>query len=298
MRQIYLSIILLTVSVSCIFAQELNARVELSAPQLQNTNARTLELLQRVVSDFLNNRSWTGKAIRPEERIDCSFNIIISEYDGSKQYKATAQINSARPVYGTNYNSPILSFRDKYFNFSYVEGEQLDFNENQDLGPLSSLLGFYANIIIGMDMDSFRKSGGTPIFSKARTIMNYSQSSQVEGWRGMEAMDNRYWLITNLVDRAYMPYREFSYAFHREGLDNMFENEAKAKGVMGEIMVRLKEVDRTNTGNVLTNALFTAKSNEFVGLFSKMPGNESVKIYNLLAELDPANISKYETLKK
>lgn len=80
-------------------------------------------------------------------------------------------------------------------------------------------------------------------------------------------------------------------------LDTMVDNEAKAKGIMGELLGRLKEVDRTHTGNVLTNALFTAKSNEFVGLFSKMPGNESVKIYNLLAELDPANISKYETLK-
>lgn len=297
MQRIWISILLFLVLNVSGFSQELNARVELSAPQLQNTNTRTLELLQRVISDFLNNRAWSNSTIQPAERIDCSFNIVITAYDGSKEYKATAQVQSSRPVYGTNYNSPILSFRDKSFHFSYVEGEQLEFNTNQNLGSLSSLLGFYAHVIIGMDMDSFRKSGGTQLLGRARNIVNYSQNSQVEGWRGMEAMDNRYWLITNLLDVKYMPYRDFSYTFHREGLDRMTENEAQAKQTMSSLLPKLKDVDRNNTGNVLTNCFFTAKSNEFVGLFAKMPGNESIKIYNLLVELDPSNSTKYDTLK-
>jgi len=276
----------------------LNARVEISAPQVLNANTRTLEVLKKAIFDFLNNKSWTGVAMRPEERIDCSFNIVLAEYDGMDRYTATAQVNSVRPVFGTNYNSPILSFRDKYFNFTYTEGEQLDFNDEQNLGPLSSLLAFYAYTIVGMDMDSFTKMGGTAMFGKARTIVSYSQSRQNEGWRAMEATDNRYWLINNLTDRKYNPYREFAYVYHREGLDNMVENESEAKKKMGDLLLKLKEVDRSYTGNVWTSAFYTAKSNEFVGLFSKMPGNESVKIYNLLAELDPTHISKYENLKK
>lgn len=279
------------------WGQELLARVEVSAPQVQNANSRTIDFLKKVISDYLNNRSWTESKIRPEERIDCSFNIVISSFDGVNQYQATAQINSARPVFGTNYNSPILSFKDKYFNFSYTEGEQLEFNENQNMGPLSSLLAFYAQVIIGMDMDTFKHMGGTGILGRARNIVNYSQSTQSEGWRAMDATDNRYWLINNLLDRKYFPYREFSYVYHREGLDKMVENELSAKKKMADLLVKLKDVDRSNTGNVMTTVLFTAKSNEFVGLFSKMPGNESVKIFNLLVDLDPANTSKYEKLK-
>ncbi|MFD2553437.1 type IX secretion system protein PorD [Sphingobacterium tabacisoli] len=279
------------------WGQELLARVEISAPQVQNANSRTIDFLKKVVSDYLNNRSWTDHKVKPEERIDCSFNIVISSFDGVSQYKATVQVNSARPVYGTNYNSPVLSFKDKYFNFTYTEGEQLEFNENQNMGTLSSLLAFYAQIIIGMDMDTFKSMGGTSVFGRARNIVNYSQSTQTEGWRAMDATDNRYWLVNNLLDRKYFPYREFSYTYHREGLDLMAEKEIEAKKKMAELLVKLKDVDRSNTGNVLTNALFTAKSNEFVGLFSKMPGNESVKVFNLLADLDPTNVSKYEKLK-
>lgn len=278
-------------------AQELLARVEVSAPQVQNANTRTIEFLKKVISDYLNNRSWTELKIKPEERVDCSFNIVISSFDGANKYQATAQISSARPVYGTNYNTPVFSFKDKYFNFNYTEGEQLEFNENQNMGALSSLLAFYAQVIIGIDMDTFKNMGGTSILGRARNIVNYSQSSQSEGWRAMDATDNRYWLVNNLLDRKYFPYREFYYNYHRECLDKMVENEQMAKKKAAELLAELKSVDRSNTGNVLTTVLYTAKSNEFVGLFSKMPGNESVKIYNLLAELDPTNISKYEKLK-
>lgn len=278
-------------------AQELNARVNVSMPQVQNVNPRTVEVLEKVIFDVLNGRTWSNVTLGPEERIDCSFNIVITDFDGVNKYTATAQINSVRPVYGTNYHSPILSFRDRYFNFTYTEGDYLDFNVEQNMDPLSSLLAFYAYTIIGMDMDTFKNNSGTAMFSQARNIVNYAQSRQNEGWRAMEATDNRYWLINNLLDRNYDAYRTFSYQYHREGLDKMVENEAAAKKRMVALLEELKKVDRMNTGNVLSTAFFTAKSLEFVGLFAKMPGNESARIYNLLAELDPANLPKYERLR-
>lgn len=293
-------LIILLVALLCtteIRAQELNARVEVSAPQLQNLNPRTIELLKNVVSDFLNSRSWTGRNVRPEERIDCSFNIIINSFDGTKNFQATAQVNSARPVFGTNYNSPVLSFRDRQFNFLYEEGEQLDFNENQNMGTLSALFAFYAHVIVGMDLDTFRLQGGSAVLNSARNIMNQAQNLNVEGWRAMDGNESRYWLITNLTSGQYTPYREFAYKYHRDGLDKMVDNEAEAKKLIAELMPRLKDVNRFNTGNVWTSALFTAKANEFVGVFSKMPGNESMKMYNLLVELDPTNQNKYEAIK-
>lgn len=278
-------------------AQELNARVNVSMPQVPNVNPRTVEVLEKVVFDVLNGHTWSNVGLGTQERIDCSFNIVITDFDGINKYTATAQINSVRPVFGTNYHTPVLSFRDRYFNFTYTEGDQLDFNVNQNMNPLSSLLAFYAYTIIGMDMDTFKSKAGTGMFSQARNIVNYSQSRQNEGWRAMEATDNRYWLINNLLDRNYDAYRTFAYQYHREGLDKMVENEAAAKKTMSSLLEQLKNVDRMNPGNVLSNAFYTAKSTEFVGLFTRMPGNESARIYNLLAELDPANLPKYDKLK-
>src|SRR5690606_6821910 len=73
-------------------AQELNARVEILSPQLPHTNKRVLEVLQQVVSDFLNKRSWTGQSVQAHERIDCSLVITISAWDGSSEFSAQAQI--------------------------------------------------------------------------------------------------------------------------------------------------------------------------------------------------------------
>ncbi|WP_270088121.1 type IX secretion system protein PorD [Sphingobacterium sp. SYP-B4668] len=293
-----ISVLLLSLLVCRLSAQELNIRVDVQSPQVQNTNKRSLEVLQKAITDFLNNRPWTPNKVQNEERIDGAMLITITSWDGSKEFKATAQIFSSRPVFGTNYNSPILAFNDRYFNFSYVEGDLLDYNENQYMSNLSSLLGFYANVIIGMDADSFKLNGGNPFFSVAKDIVNYSQNGDYVGWRSMDAFDNRYWLITNLTDRRYAPYREFSYYYHLKGLDKMSANETEARKMMADQLPRLKEVDRNNSGNILTSAFYAAKAKEFVGIFSKMPGNEGVKAYNLLVEVDPTNSTQYEEIRK
>jgi len=273
-------------------------RVEIQSPQVQNTNKRALDMLKKVVQDFLNNRSWTELQVDPRERIDGTLLITISEWDGSKNYKASAQVFSYRPVYGTNYSTSILAYNDRSFNFSYVEGEQLDFNENTNLSGLSSLLAFYANVIVGMDSDTFKMYGGNKYLNTARTILNAAQGNPEEGWRSMESLVNRYWLINNLLDRRYQPYREFAYEYHINGLDRMGQDEAKARQTMVSLLAKLLEVDRNNTGNVLTSVLFAAKADELVGVYSKLPGNEGARVFNTLVSLDPSNTAKYELLKK
>src|SRR5690606_21869500 len=110
--RILFAIILILCAIFYGNAQELNARVNVSKPQVKNINLRTVEVLEKVIFDVLNGRTWSNVTLGTEERIDCSFNIVITDFDGVNKYTATAQINSVRPIYGTNYHSPILSFRD------------------------------------------------------------------------------------------------------------------------------------------------------------------------------------------
>lgn len=167
-----------------------------------------------------------------------------------------------------------------------------------NLNSLSSLLAFYANIMIGMDADTFKLYSGNKYLTSARNILNVAQSNAEEGWRSMESLTNRYWLINNLLDKRYQPYRDFAYDYHINGLDKMSEESTEARAFMMDQLQKLKEVDRNNTGNVLTSVLFAAKSDELVGVFSKLPANEGVRVFNTLVELDPSNTSKYELLRK
>src|SRR5690606_7325564 len=278
-------------------AQDLNARVEILSPQVQNTNKRALEVLQKAVSDFLNNRSWSANQLQPEERIDCSFVITINEWDGSSNFKARAQIVSTRPVFNSSYNSPVLSISDDNFNFSYTEGQLMDYSDQQYMNNLTSLLAFYAYVIVGLDADTFEQNGGTPFYNAAQNIVNYAQNTGFNGWRSMEGTNNRFWLVNNLLDRRYQPIRDFLYSFYLKGLDTMADNANQARKAILQLLPLLQKVDRLAQGAVFNQVFFTAKSDELVGVFSGMGPQDRVQASNLLAEVDPANAGKYEQLR-
>lgn len=279
------------------FAQDLNARVQILSPQVQNTNKRPLEVLEAAMTDFLNNRKWTENELQPQERIDCNFVINIREWDGSSNFKAEAQILSSRPVYNTSYNTSILSLSDKNFDFSYNEGQPLDFADQNFINNLSSLLAFYAYVIVGLDYDSFEKLAGTNYYTKAQTVLNNAQNAPFTGWKAFEGLRNRYWLIENLNNKSFLPLRELIYTYHREGLDLMSDNINKAKKNMANSLNKLNELDKQKQGSVFNQAFYSAKAEEITNLFIKSDPVERMKIYNIMAGVDPANISKYEALK-
>lgn len=295
MKYFFLSIFL-----SCsvvVIAQDLNARVQILSPQVQNTNKRPLEVLEAAMTDFLNNRKWVENELQPQERIDCNFVINIREWDGSSNFKAEAQILSSRPVYNTSYNTSILSLSDKDFDFSYNEGQPLDFADQNFINNLSSLLAFYAYVIVGLDSDSFDKLAGTNYYAKAQTVLNNAQNAPFTGWKAFEGLRNRYWLIENLNNKSFLPLRELIYTYHREGLDLMSDNINKAKKNMANSLNKLDELDKQKQGSVFNQAFYSAKAEEITNIFVKSDPVERMKIYNLMAGVDPANISKYDALK-
>lgn len=278
-------------------AQDLNARVQILSPQVQNTNKRVLDVLEKAMSDFLNRTAWSDRTIAPQERIDCSLVITITSWDGSSNFTAQAQIISTRPVYNTSYNSPVLSLADNSFDFSYDEGQMMDYSDQQYMSNLTSLLAYYAYVIVGMDADTFSPSGGTPFYRQAQAVVNNAQNTGFSGWRSMEGNNNRFWLVNNLLDRRYQPLRDFMYAFYLSGLDRMVDDEAGARKAVLGLLPRLQEVDRLAQGNMLNQVFFTAKSDELVGVLSGMPPPDKAAAFNILITIDPANTTKYESLR-
>jgi len=281
----------------CGYSQDLNARVQILSPRIQNTNKRPLEVLETAMTDFLNNKKWSETQLQPQEKIDCNFVITLTEWDGSSNFKGEAQIISSRPIFGSTYNSTILSLNDKNFDFNYSEGQPLDFADQNFINNLSSLLAFYAYTIVGLDEDSFSKLGGSKYFTKAQDVLNNAQNAPYSGWKAFEGLRNRYWLIENLNNKSYLPLRELLYTYHRQGLDLMSDNINKGRKNIAEALPLLSELDKQKQGAMLNQVFFSAKAEEIVGIFSKSDPIERTKIYNILADADPANITKYEALR-
>jgi hypothetical protein len=286
--------ILIAFSVS---AQDLNVRVQLISSQIQNSNKRTFDELETKIRDFLNNRKWSTDNFQPQERIDCSLIINITGWDGSSNYKTEAQIQSSRPIYGTSYNSTILNISDKDFNFTYAEGQPLDYSDQNFTNNLSSLLAYYSYVILGMDYDSFIQFGGTPYYTKAQGVVNAAQSSSFTGWKAFEGLRNRYWLAENLNNKVYTPIREILYEYHRNGLDIMSDNPAKARKQIISLLPQVQTIDKQQQGSMLNQLFFTAKADELVNIISMGDPQERLKAFTVLSLIDPPNIRKYEVLK-
>ncbi len=294
----YLLLLTLLIISKSIYSQDLNARVQILAPQIPNSNKRTLDVLETSIKDFLNGRRWTADALQAQERIDCNFVITITDWDGSSNFKAEAQIQSNRPIYNTSYSSTILNISDKDFGFNYSEGQTLDFSDQSYISNLSSLLAFYAYIITGMDYDTFSKFGGTAYFQKAQTVLNNAQNAPNTGWKAFENLRNRFWLVENLTNKSYNPIRESMYNYHRDGLDVMAENSSKGRKAIFSLLPQLQKIDKQKQGSLLNQLFFTAKSDELINILNSADQQERMKAFNILSDIDPANSLKYEALKK
>ena len=102
------------------FAQELNAQVQINYQSLGGSNLQLYRTLEKSLKDFINNTSWTGKKLQNFEKIKCSFAIVLTEKTGNN-FKGTLVVQSVRPVYQSQYDSPILNINDTNFSFEYVE---------------------------------------------------------------------------------------------------------------------------------------------------------------------------------
>lgn len=279
-------------------AQDLNAQVQVLAPKIQSANKQILQALQTAIKDFLNERKWAQDNFLPQERIQCTFIFNITTWDGSSNYSAELQVLSLRPVYNSSYTSTLINLLDKDVSFSYTQGQILDYTDQNFQNNLTSILAFYAYIIVGMDYDSFSKFGGSPYFTAAQNVVTNAQSTSYVGWKAFDGSTNRYWLAENLNSQVYQNLRGFMYDYHRNGLDMMYDNAGKARKAIIAMLPVLSDVDRSRVGAMFPLVFFTAKNGEFVSLFTKADAPDRVNAMNILSAADPANGLKYQALQK
>ncbi|WP_448700643.1 DUF4835 family protein [Mucilaginibacter sp. AW1-3] len=298
MKNVAITFLIILFGIGKLNAQDLNARVQVLTPKLQTSNKRIFTVLETAMKDFLNAHKWSADQILPNERIDCNFILNVTSWDGSSAFSGELQVQSTRPVYGSTYTSTLLSNNDKEFDFTYTEGQQMDFNDQTFQSNLTSVLAFYAYVIIGLDYDSFSRFGGTPYLNKAKTIVNVAQTSSYKGWNAFESNFNRYWLAENLNNKRYEVIREFLYDYSRNGLDQMANNPTTGLKIITGLLPALSQIDRQSVGSMLPQLFFTAKSDEFVSILSADSPQEKVAAYNILMGADPSNGNKYQALQK
>ncbi len=275
-------------------SQELNCQVSVVSPQIQGTTEKQVfDQLQKAIFEFMNNTRWTKDNYTTPERIDCSILINVTQKLSSDDYKATIQIQSRRPVFKSSYYSPVVNYIDENFVFKFQQFQQLDFNLNTYSNNLTSILAFYAYIVIANDYDTFTNLGGTEYYQKAQTIVSNAQSSSETGWKSFESNKNRYWIVENALQPVFQPIRECLYKYHRLGLDIMNEKADDGRKEILKSTELLLGVYKNRPASFIMELFFNAKVDEIVNIFSKGLPDEKSKIVETLTTVDPANSNKY-----
>lgn len=284
--------------ISSSFSQELNCKITVSSQQIQGVSKEVFQDMQKDLYEFVNNTKWTNNIFSNEERIECTIFIIISEAVSVDEFKGTIQIQANRPVFNTGYNTMTFKFKDNNFHVHYSQFQPLRFDENGQNSDLVSVMAYYIYMILGFDYDTFSLYGGTPYFLIAEKIVNNSQNNQEKGWKAYESQKNRYWLVENELDKKYQPLREYMYKYHRLGLDIMSEKIPEGRTVIAENLTLVQKAYREQPGNFTIKLFFDAKADELINIFKESFADEQSRVINILKEVDPANSSNYDNIRK
>jgi len=283
-------------------SQELNCTVQISAQRIQGSNRQVFQTMQRAIYEFMNNTVWTNHVYSYSERIDCSIMINLTEQLSADEFRGTFQIISRRPVYNTTYNTTMLNFVDNNIQFQYVEFQPLEFDPTMHRSNLTSLLSYYAYLIMGFDYDSFSPRGGTEMFEMCERIVNNAQNVPEPGWKPYDGSRNRnrYWLVNNILNREYSNVRDYIYRYHINGLDRLESSITEARTDMVETLRLLQDVYRKRPDPFMyyLTIVMEAKKDELINIFSEAFPEEKSRAVQILAEIDPANKSEYEKIQQ
>lgn len=283
------------------YGQELLCKVSVNAERIQITERSIFTEMEVAMSDFMNNTKWTEDEFKEEEKITCNIilNLDPEQSDPlSGRYAASVQIISSRPVYNTDYQSILFNFGDKDWVFEYLPSQPIFFNENAFTSNLSSLLSFYAFIILGMDYDSFSDKGGDPHFQKAFQVMNLSQQQGYTGWDQFNTIRNRYWLIENILHPQLQPLREVYYEYHMQGMDTFAEAQDEARKTIYNSLKKVLNVNQSRPRAIYTISFLDAKSTELQKIYEQGDPALRRNVYNLLVNIDPTKRSDFEGMIK
>ncbi len=288
----YLSNILLVTllgiaSISISYSQELNCKVSINADQIQTSERSVFKDMERAITTFLNTRKWTSDTYKNHEKINCGIFLNISKMPSIGVFSASAQITLARPVYNSNYETVLLNFADREWEFEYLESQPMEYNDNTYINNLTSMLAFYAYVILAMDYDSFGELGGSQFVQRAFTVVNNAQSSNRPGWAALGSTRSRYALLENLNNPQMVDLRKNSYTYHRIALDTFDKNPDQSRDKILEVLRNIKRIWNIYPSSISIISFFDTKSAELTKIFSEGNLNTRREAFDILSTVDP-----------
>ena len=300
MKRVGLLVLMILAGAATLSAQELEVSVTINTPTLQTTDPKVFRELENSIANFMNNQRWTNAEFEQNERIKVNITLTIDQEFSATRFGADMGIQAVRPVFGSNYETALITHLDSDVTFTYEQFQPILYSENTFNDNLSAILSFYAFIIIGLDFDSFSPFGGEPYFQVAQDIVNSIPSAAAQnnkGWRSIDGNRNRYWIIENLLSPRVRPYRQAMYDYHRQALDIMQQDAGSGRIIMEKALEDLRQVNQAYPNTMILQMFVNAKSSEVIEIFKQGTPQQKNTVIQVMSKLDAANSSKYRAIR-
>ena len=303
MRRI-LSIVLIMFCFCVSRGQEFRCTVQVNSQKLMTTtqayssdsDKKLFDNMKQAIEDFINGRRWSNIDFQPVEKIDCSIALILNSRVSATEFGSQVQIQMRRPVYNSTYTTGLLNYMESgTFNFTYTDGQPLDFDMNNYFGNLSSMLGYYCYLMLGMYFDSFAPGGGAPFYQMAQMVQQAAEAGGASGWNSSDSK-NRYWFMENHVNGAYAGLHNAYYLYHRQGLDMMTKDQAAARQAIIGALESLQQVSKVRPNLLSVQQFVDVKVQELISIFTPAPAEERQRVYDLVKDVSPINAVKMKDI--
>lgn len=271
-------------------AQEFNCSVTVNYGQLSGSDYSFLDEMRSRLFEYMNNRRWTEDRYDDEERIVCSMSIVFVEAVTLTRFRARLVLATNRPIYGSAGTTYVMQLADSDWQFEYSQGTPLVFQPDQ-YHQLTSVLDFYAYIMLGYDYDTFSLKGGQPYFEKARRIADIAQTTGALGWSSLGGDQSRGELISQIMDPRFEALRTAYFDLHFGCLDQFVQRPYEARQVALNTVRQLQVLREDVTRAYYLDQFFATKYSELVNVFRG--SQEASQAFDALSKIDPAHIAAY-----
>ena len=285
---------------SCFFisfqarSQELQPLVDVNMERLDFESRRYVSNLKYDLENYLSNQRFTENDWEGP-RIPVEISIYFTGGNNKNQYTAQLIIVSKRNIRGVDGGTSIaLKMLEKNWFFEYSSGAALSYNPTR-FNDFTSLIDYYMLTIIGYDMDTYGELEGSPMYEKARQIVQLGSSLGKDGFEIRYAPGEltHYSLINEMTDPRFYDFRRLIFSYFVDGIDLMAENKEEAMKNLENVITQIAEFKQNKlTGpSVFMQVFFDAKAQEIAQIFKSYPNKE---VLNNLIYLDPTNTMMYQ----
>lgn len=282
-------------------AQELNAKVNINHRQIQGTDDAVFDELKNKLEEWINMQQWSSLQFMEKERINCTFNITVKEYKREEgTWVCTCMVQSNRPVYNSSYTTTVFQYQDNDFTFTYNQFDKLEFNPESIDNQLTALFGYYAYLIIGMDLDSFSLKSGEDILQRCMNLTNNAQNLQYPGWEVFDNDKNRFAIINDYMEGSMEGMRKLQYDYYRKGLDEMANNPERGRTEISTAITEdLQKAHEGKKRSMLPQIWTDIKKDEIGNIFKgKGTDKEKEQVYDILFSINPSQSTTWSKIKE